>query len=145
MGDDRPAARTVGAKPVQNGGRKANGLGKFRVCVKRVAVSREPIEQRLVLCCGCIEAAVRRPGGYGMRNRGALGWTAKAPVAARKCGGEHGAERLPACLVTDTGFAGDQRALVGPLVGQAGNAGLGADRAFDRYRSVQVQSDLSMA
>ena len=76
------AAGAVGAQPVQDRRGEPGGGGEFRVRMQRVAVTGQPVEQRLISPGVHLDGLVRRAVRQGMGFGRALGRPAEAAIAA---------------------------------------------------------------
>ena len=117
---------------------EADRLGEFRVGMKRVAVARKPVEQRLVGLGFRFHRLVRRPVGDLVGRRRALARTAEPAIAAREDGGFQRAE-LVLALFRNHRLGDDDRALAFALVPGADDAAVGGDLRGHGQRAMQRQ------
>ncbi len=139
----RAAGDAIGAQAMQDGPREARRLGHARIGMQRVAVARQPVDQRLVRLGGDVDAGVRRALGHLMRLRRAVGGAAEAAVAAREGGPGQGGQLFAALGVGQHRLDIDDRALARPLVESAQHPAVGLDGGLGGEGLVQL--DLLLA
>ena len=133
---------SVGAQTVEDRPVEAGGRGERRIGVQRVAVTRQPVDERLIDSGLVLHDVIGLALGRRRARTGRPAVATPATLAADERGRAGGEERLAGGGIDRLGLGRDHRA--GTLVVDAGHRRHRADRALDGDRLVQLDGLLAV-